>query len=145
MSPWALTLFRVELRHPIAELALCGSESVGHERLCALLLKPFWEVRKPGAPLSFGQDYLPYQNDYGLSKSDKLLFKISVPTERWRGLHVGCLLWGRDCCESPLTWRDCMQAAGELQNFLRCLGASGVMAGYSIVGEIKSKCYLDEK
>lgn len=142
MSPWALILFGVEQRHPIAELTFCGPESSGHEHPCALLLKPLWELRKPWAPLSFGQDYLPYQSYYRLSRSDKLLFKTSVPTKGWRDLLVGCLLWGRGCYESPLTWGDCVRAAGGSQDFpKRSRSRSRIL----YCGEIKLKCSLHEK
>jgi len=77
----ALILSGAEQRHPVAELTFCSPESAGHEHLCALLLKPLWEVSKPQAPLSFQQDCLPYQNYYGHFRLNKLLFKTSVPTK----------------------------------------------------------------
>lgn len=126
MSSWALILFGVEQRHPIAEFTFCGPESAGHELLCAVLLKPLWEVRKPQMSLSFEQDCLSYPNYHGLPRSDKQLFRTSVPTKGWRGLLVGCLLWGRDHYESPLTWRDCVWAAWGrgLQYFPKGSGSS---------------------
>lgn len=108
MTPWVSILCGVKQRHPVAALAFCGPESTGYEHLSALLLKPLWDVRKPEASPSFGLDYLLYQNFYGLSRLEKLLFKTSVPSKGWGGMLVGCLLWSRDCYESLLALRGCM-------------------------------------
>lgn len=107
-SPWISILCGLKQRYPIATLAFCGPKSAGYEHLSALLLKPLWDVRKPQAPPSFGLNYLLYQNSYGLSRLENLLFKTSVPSKGWGGMLVGCLLWAGDCYEPPLALRGCM-------------------------------------